>query len=94
MPSVQVYFFQNAEHPKIGYFGYNKLSFDRPNMFLNTQHKDFGFGRLDQERFRTLGEKMKQRQTNVDETDLWETIVRAEAQNIVQCSLFVNRSWH
>ena len=24
-------FFQNSEHPKIDYFGYNKLSFDRLN---------------------------------------------------------------
>ena len=74
---------------------------------------------------------MKQRQTNVEETDLWETIIRVEAQNkasgtpslyavslwywykpkarqqfllhmrlhfgvkeLVQCTLFVNRSWH
>ena len=28
-----------------------------------------------------VGEKMKQRQTNVKETDLWETIIRLEAQN-------------
>ena len=28
-----------------------------------------------------VGEKMKQRQTNVEETDLWETIIRVEAQN-------------
>ena len=27
-----------------------------------------------------VGEKMKQRQTNVEETDLWETIIRVEAQ--------------
>ena len=26
-------------------------------------------------------EKMKQKQTNVEETDLWETIIRVEAQN-------------
>ena len=37
VPSVQVYFFQNLEHPKIGYFGYNKLSFDWLNMFLATK---------------------------------------------------------
>ena len=74
---------------------------------------------------------MKQRQTNVEETGLWETIIRVEAQNkpsdtptlyavglwywykskvrqqflllmrlhfrvteLVQCILFVNRSWH
>ena len=76
---------------------------------------------------------MKQRQTNVEETGLWETIIRVEAQNnskpsdtptlyavglcywykpkarqqfllhmrlhfrvteLVQRSLFVNRSWH
>ena len=24
--------FQNSEHPKIGYFGYKKLSFDRLNV--------------------------------------------------------------
>ena len=28
-----------------------------------------------------VGEKMKQRRTNVEETDLWETIIRVEAQN-------------
>ena len=28
-----------------------------------------------------VGEKMKQRQTNVEETDLWETIIRVDAQN-------------
>ena len=28
-----------------------------------------------------VGEKMKQRQTKVEETDLWETIIRIEAQN-------------
>ena len=28
-----------------------------------------------------VGEKMKQRQTIVEETDLWETIIRVEAQN-------------
>ena len=27
-----------------------------------------------------VGEKMKQRQTNVEETDLWQTIIRVEAQ--------------
>ena len=27
-----------------------------------------------------VGEKMKQRQTNVEETDLWKTIIRVEAQ--------------
>ena len=42
-------FFQNSEHPRIGYFGYKKLSFDRLNVFFffDTQKKDFGFGRLD-----------------------------------------------
>ena len=28
-----------------------------------------------------VGEKMKQRQTNVEETDLWKTIIRVEAQH-------------
>ena len=28
-----------------------------------------------------VSEKMKQRQTNVEETGLWETIIRVEAQN-------------
>ena len=28
-----------------------------------------------------VSEKMKQRQTNVEETDLWETVIRVEAQN-------------
>ena len=74
---------------------------------------------------------MKPKQTNVEETDLWETIIGVEAQNkasgtpslyavslwywykpkarqqfllhmrlhfgvieLVQCTLFVNRSWH
>ena len=37
-------FFQNSEHPKIGYFGHydfgcNKLSFDWLNMFLVTKKK-------------------------------------------------------
>ena len=32
-------FFQNAEHPRIGYFGYKKLSFDRLNMFFDTNKK-------------------------------------------------------
>ena len=27
-------FFQNSEHPRIGYFGYKKLSFDRLNVFF------------------------------------------------------------
>ena len=27
-----------------------------------------------------VGEKMKQKQTNVEETDLWETIIGVEAQ--------------
>ena len=41
-------FFQNSEHPRIGYFGYKKLSFDRLNVFFFWhQQKDFGFGRLD-----------------------------------------------
>ena len=40
-------FFQNSEHPRIGYFGHKKLSFDRLNVFFNTKKKDFGFGRLD-----------------------------------------------
>ena len=29
-------FFQNSEHPTIGYFGFKKLSFDRLNMFFDT----------------------------------------------------------
>ena len=28
-----------------------------------------------------VGEKMKQKHTNVEKTDLWETIIRVEAQN-------------
>ena len=40
-------FFQNLEHPRIGYFGYKKLSFDRLNVFSSHQQNDFGFGRLD-----------------------------------------------
>ena len=28
--------FQNSEHPRIGYFGYKKLSFDRLNVFFDT----------------------------------------------------------
>ena len=27
-------FFQNSEHPRIGYFGNKKLSFDRLNVFI------------------------------------------------------------
>ena len=49
--------FQNLEHPRIGYFGYKKLSFDQLNVFFWHQQKDFGFGKLDQERSRTLGEQ-------------------------------------
>ena len=40
-------FFQNSEHPRIGYLGYKKLSFDRLNVFFLTPTKDFGFGTLD-----------------------------------------------
>ena len=47
-------FFQNSEHPRNGYFGYWKLSFDSfdRNLVLNVffflhQQKGFGFGRLD-----------------------------------------------
>ena len=41
-------FFQNSEHPRIGYFGHKKLSFDQLNVFFFWhQQKDFGFGRLD-----------------------------------------------
>ena len=36
-------FFQNSEHPRIGYFGYKKLSFDRLNVFFLTPTKRFGF---------------------------------------------------
>ena len=32
-------FFQNSEHPRVGYFGYKKLSFDRLNVFLDTNKK-------------------------------------------------------
>ena len=32
-------FFQNSEHPRIGYFGYKKLSFDRLNVFFDTNKK-------------------------------------------------------
>ena len=34
--------FQISEHPRIGYFGYKKLSFDRLNVFL-TPTKRFWF---------------------------------------------------
>ena len=30
-------FFQNAEHPRISYFGYKKLSFDRLNVFFDNK---------------------------------------------------------
>ena len=41
-------FFQNSEHPRIGYFGNKKLSFDRLNVFFFWhQQKDLGFSRLD-----------------------------------------------
>ena len=41
-------FFQNSEHPRIGFIGNKKLSFDRLNVFFFLhQQKDFGFGRLD-----------------------------------------------
>ena len=40
-------FFQNSEHPRIGYFGNKQLSFDQLNVFFLYQQKDFGFGRLD-----------------------------------------------
>ena len=32
-------FFQNSEHPWIGYFGYKKLSFDRLNVFFFDTNK-------------------------------------------------------
>ena len=32
-------FFQNSKHPRIGYFGYKKLSFDRLNVFFDTNKK-------------------------------------------------------
>ena len=32
-------FFQNLEHPRIGYFAYKKLSFDRLNVFFDTNKK-------------------------------------------------------
>ena len=32
-------FFQNSEHRRIGYFGYKKLSFDRLNVFFDTNKK-------------------------------------------------------
>ena len=32
-------FFQNSEHPRIGYFGYKKLSFDRLNEFFFDTNK-------------------------------------------------------
>ena len=31
--------FQNSEHPGIGYSGYKKLSFDRLNVFFDTNKK-------------------------------------------------------
>ena len=31
--------FQNSEHPRIGYFGYKKLSFDWLNVFFDTNKK-------------------------------------------------------
>ena len=40
-------FFQNSEHPRIGFFGNKKLSFDQLNVFFWHQQKDFDFGRLD-----------------------------------------------
>ena len=67
--------FQNSEHPRIGYFGHKKLNFDRLNVFFETNKK------LDYEKLMTFDEKTKQRQTNVEETGLWETIIRVEAQS-------------
>ena len=32
-------FFQNSEHPGIGYFGYKKLIFDRLKVFFDTNKK-------------------------------------------------------
>ena len=32
-------FFQNSEYPRIGYFGYKKLSFDRLNVFVFDTNK-------------------------------------------------------
>ena len=32
-------FFQNLERPRIGFFGYRKLSFDRLNVFFDTKKK-------------------------------------------------------
>ena len=39
-----------------------------------------------------VGEKMKQRQTNAEETDLWETIIRVEAQHKAWRHTFFVRS--
>ena len=36
-------FFQNSEHPRIGYFGYKKLSFDQLNVFFLIPTKRFWF---------------------------------------------------
>ena len=48
LPFSPSLFFQNSEHPRIGYFGNKKLRFDRLNVFIFWhQQKDFGFGRLD-----------------------------------------------
>ena len=33
------FIFQNSEHPRIGYFGYKKLSFDRLNVFFFDTNK-------------------------------------------------------
>ena len=32
-------FFQKSKHSEIGYFGYKKLSFDRLNVFFDTNKK-------------------------------------------------------
>ena len=73
-------FFQNSEHPKIGYFGYNKLSFNWLNIFFDTKKKILVLvGYTGKSLGRLVRSWNKDRQKNVDEAGLWETSIRAEA---------------
>ena len=80
--SVQVYFFRTWSILKIGYFGYNKLSFDWLNMFLDTKKKILVLlGKTRKSLGRLVRRWNKGRQKNVDEAGLWETSIKAEAHS-------------
>ena len=76
-------FFQNSEHPKIDYFGFNKLSFDWLNMFFDSNKKILDLVGLAGKSLGRLVRKWnKGRQKNVDETGLWESIIKAKEHSL------------